>query len=195
MTIMIRQKHHSPPSYFTPKKNLTAQRYRFFCNKPTSPEEKHNHWVTRQHAIGKECEFDKMNLEEAIKMVVTLHTHPEKLQRDIIAKDMKFEDMMDAARAIELTSSEMTFIKENLLNPEVNRLSHDTFAGQKDKHKIKKGIITTRKQHSVEVCRYCRHQIPHKGNNCPARGATCNKSHKKNHFAVVCQSKVKPTRL
>jgi len=44
---------------------------------------------------------------------------------------------MDAARAIELTISEMTFIKENSLNPEVNRLSHDTFAGQKDKHEIK----------------------------------------------------------
>jgi len=128
-----------------------------------------------------------MNLEEAIKMVVTLHTHFEKLQRDIIAKDMKFGDMMDAARAIELTSSEMTFIKENSLDPEVNRLSQDTFAAQKDKREIKKGV-PNRKPHSVEVCRYCGYQIPHKGNNCPARGATCNKCHKKNHFAVVCQT-------
>ena len=40
-------------NYFTPKKNLTAQRYRFFCAKPTSPEEKHDHWVTRLRKIGK----------------------------------------------------------------------------------------------------------------------------------------------
>ena len=34
-------------AHFSPKKNLTADRYRFFCTKPTSPEESHNHWITR----------------------------------------------------------------------------------------------------------------------------------------------------
>ena len=32
---------------FSPKKNLMADRYRFFCTKPTSPEESHDHWITR----------------------------------------------------------------------------------------------------------------------------------------------------
>ena len=34
-------------AHFSPKKNLTADRYRFLCTKPTSPEESHDHWITR----------------------------------------------------------------------------------------------------------------------------------------------------
>jgi len=55
-------------------------------------------------------------------MVVTLHTLSEKLQRDIIAKDMMFGDMMDAARAIELTSSSIfgTNSATELFHEEIN---------------------------------------------------------------------------
>ena len=90
-------------NHFTTKKNITAQRYRFFCTKPTSPEETHDHWVTRLRTLGKDCEFDTMNLEEAIKLVVTLHTTSEKLQRHIIAKDMNLKTLLETARALELT--------------------------------------------------------------------------------------------
>ena len=68
--------------------NLTKNRYRFFCTKPTSPQESHDHWITRLRTKGKDCEFENMNLDEAIKLVVTLHTPSEKLQREIIAKDI-----------------------------------------------------------------------------------------------------------
>ncbi len=61
-------------AHLFPKKNLTAERYRFFCTKPTSPEETHGHWITRFRTKGKDCEFDNMTLDEAIKLVVTLHT-------------------------------------------------------------------------------------------------------------------------
>ena len=55
-------------AHFSPKKNLTADRYRFFCTKPTSPKESHDYWITR------------------------LHTPSEKLQHEIIAKDMDLKN-------------------------------------------------------------------------------------------------------
>ena len=102
-------------AHFSPKKNLTAERYRFFCTKPTSPEETHDHWITRLRTKGKDCEFDNMTLDEAIKLVVTLHTPSDKLQRDIIAKDMDLKTVIESARALELTQREVSFMKQNTL--------------------------------------------------------------------------------
>ncbi|CAB4025889.1 PREDICTED: uncharacterized protein K02A2.6-like, partial [Paramuricea clavata] len=104
-------------AHFSPKKNLTADRYRFFCTKPTSPEEIHDHWITRLRTKGKDCEFENMTLDEAIKLVVTLHIPSDKLQRDIIAKDMDLKTLIDSARALELAQREVTFMKQNILEP------------------------------------------------------------------------------
>ena len=84
-------------THFSPKKNLTAERYKFFCTKPTSTDEAHDHWITRLRSKGKDCEFENMNVDEAIKLVVTLHTPSEKLQRKIIARDMDLASLIECA--------------------------------------------------------------------------------------------------
>ena len=58
-------------NYFKGKKNLTAERYRFLCTKPDNGKETHDTWITRLKKIGDDCEWDKMNLKEAIKLAVT----------------------------------------------------------------------------------------------------------------------------
>ena len=102
-------------AHFTAKKNLTAERYKFFCTKPESPEESHDDWVTRLRVKGADCEFDKMDLESAITLVLTLHTYSEKLQREIIAQDMDLIRALSTARSIELTEKEIAFMKQNPL--------------------------------------------------------------------------------
>ena len=117
-------------AHFSPKKNLTADRYRFFCTKPISPEESHDHWITRLRTKGNDCEFENMNLDEAIKLVVTLHTPSEKLQREIIAKDMDLKMVIDNARALELTQREVRFMKNTSMDPvapEINSVSEQQF--------------------------------------------------------------------
>ena len=71
-------------THFTPKKNLTAERFELFCTKPIDSNETHDHWITRLRTKVKNCEFDKMGNNEAIKLVIMLHTHSEKLQSSII---------------------------------------------------------------------------------------------------------------
>ena len=65
-------------AHFTSKKNLTAEQFKFFCSKPIDRDETHDHWITRLRTKVKNCEFDKMGDDEAIKLVLTLHTHTQK---------------------------------------------------------------------------------------------------------------------
>jgi hypothetical protein len=64
--------------HFKVKKNTTAERFKFLNTRPESAEETHDHWVTRLRRKVKDCEFDKMDDSEAIKLVLLLHTHNEK---------------------------------------------------------------------------------------------------------------------
>ena len=118
-------------AHFVGTKNLTAERYKFFCMKPQGSNETHDHWITCLKAAGVDYELDKMDLKEAVKLVVTLHTPMPKLQSEIIAKDMSFDTLVSTAKALELTQREVAFMKsnplENATKPEVeqqiNRIS------------------------------------------------------------------------
>ena len=86
--------------------------------KPESPEETHGHWVTRLRSEVRNCEFDKMNNDEAIKLVLTLHTHSVRLQNQIISKDLTLTCALEYAQALELIDKEITFMKNNSIAPE-----------------------------------------------------------------------------
>ncbi len=129
------------------------------------------------------------------KLVVTLHTPSDKLQRDIITNDMDLKTVIESTRALELTQREVSFMKHNTLqpaDPEVHSMSKrqresrhdDTPTGRQET----KDHQPPRNKCTVEVCKYCGHQTPHIG-RCKAKGATCHKCKRKGHFSVVCQSK------
>lgn len=99
-------------AHFKGKKNITAERYRFLCTKPEGTEESHDSWITRLKKIGVDCEWDKFNLKEAIKLAVIMHTRSAKLQAEIIASDMNYEKMVEKARALELTRKELDNLKQ-----------------------------------------------------------------------------------
>ena len=82
-----------------------------FLVKPTSPEESRSHWITRLRTKGKDCESENMTLDETIKLAVTLHTPSDKLEREIIAKDMDSKMVIDSARTLEVTRGEVRFMK------------------------------------------------------------------------------------
>jgi hypothetical protein len=54
---------------------------------------------------------------------------------------------------------------------------------------MKQEIDALKKQYSKKECYFCGVPIT-KNHNCPARGKTCSKCNKLNHFAKVCKSKV-----
>ena len=93
--------------YYTPKRNLTAERYKFLCNKPESETETHLHWITRLRSIVKQSEFDKMNEDEAMKLVMTLHTHSTSLRKQIITGDLNLQEALSKAEMLELAEKEI----------------------------------------------------------------------------------------
>lgn len=53
-----------------------------------------------------------MDDNEAIKLVITLHTHSEKLQSAIIQKDMDLAKVISTSRSLELAKREVEFFKK-----------------------------------------------------------------------------------
>ena len=99
--------------HYTPKKNISAERFKFLNMRPETAEETHDHWVNRMRRKVKDCEFDKFNDEEAMKLVIMLYTPNPTLQRQIISKDMDFKKTLEQARALELTDRELARIRES----------------------------------------------------------------------------------
>ena len=134
-----------------------------------------------------------MGDDEAIKLVITRHTHSEKLQSAIIQKDMDLAKLVSTARAMELAQKEVTFLKNNPLNADYHTIRADAIAEDKRRN------YTPRRDHfkkptkkTIEICRYCGEKVPH--NRCKARNATCNLCGKKGHFGKVCESTEHPVK-
>ena len=161
--------------YYTPKRNLTAERYKFLCNKPESDRETHLHWITRLRSIVKQCEFDKMNEDEAMKLVMTLHTHSASLRKQIITGDLNLQEALSKAEMLELADKEIKNMTESSLT-------------QKKEEKFEEYDTNPVKKNAEVECRNCGGKYPHQG-KCPAKGIECHKCHKRGHFSRVCRSK------
>ena len=175
-------------SHFTAKKNLTAERFKFFCTKPESADESHDHYITRLRTKVADCEFDKMDKEEAIKLVVTLHTHSAKLQREIIAQNMDLKKLIETARAIEMTTREVEFMKTNKL--EYKDAREEVVVHKVNRFERRGGSQNFEKG---KKCWSCGGPFPHK-DVCRAKSARCNKCKRIGHFAKVCKSTNNRTR-
>ena len=177
--------------YFTPQKNLTAERYKFLCNRPISPEETHLQWATRLRAEVKKCEFDKMDDNEAIKLVITLHTNSDRLQKEIITQNMSLKDTLNTAQMLELAEREIKFIKQqSIAGPSTG----DDNAGQEvNQTKTMRNPGKGRSMISGQKCYNCGFEFPHQG-ACPAKETTCNKCQRKGHYARVCKSSTRSGR-
>ena len=109
---------------------------------------------------------------------------------------MSFDTLVSTARALELTQREVAFMKssplENATKPEVeqqiNHISDRPLPRVvTPAHSCNLTAAPSRK-YTTQVCRYCGEK-EHVGGHCKARGATCHKCNKRNHFEKVCESK------
>ena len=163
--------------HFTPKKNTSAERFKFFNMRPESTEETHDRWVTRLRLKVGDCEFDKFNDEEAIKLVVMLHTHNATLQRNIISKDLDFAKTIEQARALELTDRELAKIKDSGTVIGANKVG---FSGSGRQQGYRRRGASNRHTGNTgnNTCRNCGDRYPYtKDEPCRAANATCHKCH------------------
>ena len=180
--------------YFKGKKNLTAERYKFLCTKPASETETHDAWITRLRKLGEDCEWEHMNMNEAIKLAVTMHTRSKKLQMSIIAQNLDYQTMVEKARAIELTKKEMDSFQTGE-NFNVNYVNNNRGRGDNRRRDHFKGGRGGRKpaynppsRDTPGVCQGCGFPRSDK-HDCRARNERCMYCKEIGHYARMCPKK------
>ena len=193
--------------YFTPKKNVSFEIFKFRNLKQESHETV-DEFHTRLQIASKYCEFGD-NKEKEIKAQIELGTSNKKLRRySFRTPGLTLTQLLDYARTlyeterqakgIEATNHVITsrrtesehadvhkiqINKQRSPNPRTNKMS------QHSKRKPARAKIPTK--HTPQRCFRCGYSWPHNNGKCPAEGQKCNNCSKYNHFASVCNSKDK----
>ena len=170
-------------THYTPQKNTSAERFKFMNMRPESAEETHDRWVTRMKVKMVDCDWDKFNNEEAMKLVIMLHTHNPTLQRQMLTKNLDFKTTLEQARLHELADKELPRIKEQgSTHLSANKVTLPFRSRQRRNNPNKK---------PPTQCRNCGEQQswPHTAEApCKAKTATCYQCNKTGHYSRMCLS-------
>ena len=172
-------------THFTPKRNTSAERFKFFNTRPESAEETHNKWVMRLKMKVKDCEFDKFNDDEAMKLVIMLHTHNARLQRTMLTKDLDLKRTLEEARTLEMTEKELARLKDHGSQIGANKVSIPGRGGGSGGGNRR----NLPKKSNSNVCGACGEKYPHeKETPCKAKTATCYACNRLGHFGRMCRN-------
>ena len=174
-------------AYFSPKKNVDYETFRF-RQASQKNDETIAQFVTRLRKLALHCEFN--DVEKEIKAAVIQNCLSKRLRRYALREeDMTLDKILAKACALESSEVQATGMEE----------SHSSGKPSESVHQIRTKGPTFRRvaQKSaptqVNVCRQCGFSWPHTKGPCPAKGKSCNKCGKLNHFAKMCQSRPHPT--
>ena len=162
-------------SFFSPKKNITYERYLF--NTCIQDNRLFTDFLIDLRNRAKTCEFG--TLEESLIRDRVVCGIDSKAARKQLLRDteLTLDKTINFMRAYETSKTQVkaleTTIQANAVNKQGNRIQ---FNSQKNDRPIKK------------CCYYCGSQ--HANSSCPAYGRRCVHCGKLHHFARVCRSKV-----
>ena len=156
-------------AHFTPKTNITYERYIFFNRKQT-PEESYEQYSINLKNLSNSCKFGTLR-EELIKDIFVSGIKSTDLKESLLkVSDLTIESALEICRARELAAQQ---IKEFKGEPS------EVFYTKKDKSHMKN-----------EKRRPCGRCLKfHEFSKCPAYRKFCNHCGGPNHFAEACKSK------
>lgn len=176
--------------FFAPKRNLSYERHVFRKMKQEKVE-RIDSFVMRLRVQAERCEFD-MTQDENIKDQITSGCYSDSLRRKILERgDDNLDAIMKLARILEAVSEQQKEFsqiskdenKENTETTEVCKIGFNkrTFSGdRKNFNGPNSGMECAR-------CGWKGHRASDE--KCPAKGKTCTKCGKLNHFARKCRTR------
>lgn len=184
--------------FFAPKKNITFERHVFRQINQKS-NERFDAYVMRLRIQANRCDFGDQ-LDMSIKDQITSGCSSKTLRRKILQRDGgSLDDTIKMARIIENVSEQQKAFGDNDIKSAINTAG----ASEAEVCKIENQGKYFRKNqprqwnpnNSME-CRRCGLK-GHKASydKCPAKGKTCNKCGKNDHFAVKCMSRIADKRV
>lgn len=147
--------------HFTPQKNVTMERYKFFSRKQIEGES-FTDFITDLQNLSLSCEFENMR-EDLIRDIIIIGIRDNKMKEFLLRETkLTLSKALSICKTLELSKKQIEEI--NKKDSEIEVLSIN-----------KRSCYTCGGNWSPS------HQ-------CPAKGATCKKCKKKNHFAKVCRT-------
>ena len=163
--------------YFSQKKNLEYEIFQFRPAKQNI-DETTDQFATRLRKLAAHCEFH--NIDHEIKSAIIQNCRSKHLCRYALREDkVTLKDILSKTRALENSDKQAKSIEEcltltNIQDDEVNFVNRPRSTGQQ--------------------CRNCGLSWPHRNSHCPAKGQTCHKCSKPNHYARVCRGSIPSSR-
>ena len=196
--------------YFIPKRNKEYDIYKFRQSKQ-EPGESIDTYHTKLRKLAENCEF--ANVDDEIKSQIIHSCSSTRLRRRALREnEINLEQLLKLARSFEISEQQASGIEKTesahaihtktRSNPPSTRGSYrggrkPSYAPEHKQGGRKPSYVPEHKQggrkpsyapeHKQQKCYNCGGSFPHKG-VCPAKGKTCNKCKKSNHFAKVCRS-------
>ena len=170
--------------YFSSKKNVDYETFRFQQASQKS-DETIAQFVTHLRKLA--LQFN--DVEKEIKATVIQNCLSKSLSHYALREDnMTLEKNFAKTRALESSEVQATGMEESLSSGKPGESIHHIRA--KGPTLQKPALKPAPSQ--VNVCRQCGFLWPHTKGPCPAKGKSCNKCGKLNHFAKMCLSKPHP---
>ena len=165
-----------------PKKNVDYETFQFRQASQKS-DETVDQFVTRLHQLAKHCEFTDLNKE--LKLAVIQNCTSKRLRRYALRDDMTLDKVLAKAQTLESSEAQAKGMEESAAQSPASSSESVKFVRGKRQHPRRQTQPRSQQKSSTQ-CRQCGLAWPHTKNPCPARGKTCNKCGKPNHFAKMC---------
>ena len=164
--------------YFNPRQNVEFQRYQF---RHTNQEqyETIEKYYTRLMQIAAMCNFADTNAELKSQLIAGC-SDDKTTRKGLSEPDVTLDTLLQFAKTLELTDKQHKTVRQTA---PINKICGDP-------PKRKQQVCRQQQKHTSRPCFNCGGSWPHPGGQqqCPARGVTCKRCHKLNHFAKWCKS-------
>ena len=183
-------------AHFAPCVNETYARFRF-RSIMQDESESFDTFVTSLRSQARRCQFHADDLASQIRDQVVFGCRSGKLRRKALAENLTLDRLIQVARAEESARANAAEI-EKASDLSTSEVSGDVFRVSRTPGKYSNKLSLSSKQPKVEdtpnpprpdkKCFNCGGPFPHtKEKPCPAKGKSCNKCSKMNHFASQCR--------
>ena len=183
-------------NYFTPKKNITYQIYRFFSYNQ-SDGRSIDSYATKLRTRADHCDIGDLK-DSLVREMIVFGIRDSKTQEPLLREsDLSFDKALQICRAseevklqtqeIQGASGGMTNTKVNLVNSKHKHRPQES-SGHRPKSAMSRQKMTLASGHENK-CNRCGRLHNKDKSKCPAANHRCHKCGMLGHFAVMCENK------
>ena len=165
--------------HFEPQKNVIYERY-LFNSSVQEQGEGIDSYVTKLRRLASTCEYEALE-DQLIRDRIVIGIRSKEVRGRLLRDtNLTLKKAVDVCHSDEATTQQLQSIAGSTPNTEEVHYNM--------KKKKKPWLKNPTQQRQNKLCRYCGNERHNQIEKCPARGTTCTKCGKANHWSKVCES-------